>query len=234
MGASNSKELEESLWTGSGSKEMYKEIESKSSKKISQKEETKSLTRDRGGGDSDYRTGQEVDVNEEIEREMDDENFDPATAGPIFPDGNINWDCPCLGGAAYGPCGTEFRQAFSCFHFSKAEPKGTDCFPHFRDMHTCFSQYPELYGKTGDDDDEEDEDEDEEMFDEEELEVIDKESEEAKSEKEKTKAKAPSKEEKEKSKEEGQGQPHPQPPKKEKEAEGKPKEQVIPRGAAVL
>lgn len=40
--------------------------------------------------------------------------------------GEINWDCPCLGGMAYGPCGEEFRAAFSCFVFSKEEPKGVD------------------------------------------------------------------------------------------------------------
>ncbi len=46
--------------------------------------------------------------------------------------GEINWDCPCLGGMAYGPCGEEFRAAFSCFVFSKAEPKGMDCIENFK------------------------------------------------------------------------------------------------------
>ncbi|KAG1815906.1 uncharacterized protein BJ212DRAFT_1480975, partial [Suillus subaureus] len=27
--------------------------------------------------------------------------------------GEINWDCPCLGGMAHGPCGPQFREAFS-------------------------------------------------------------------------------------------------------------------------
>lgn len=27
--------------------------------------------------------------------------------------GEINWDCPCLGGMADGPCGEEFKKAFS-------------------------------------------------------------------------------------------------------------------------
>ncbi|CAG0892326.1 unnamed protein product [Cyprideis torosa] len=35
--------------------------------------------------------------------------------GIILPNGEINWNCPCLGGMATGPCGYEFRQAFSCF-----------------------------------------------------------------------------------------------------------------------
>ena len=46
--------------------------------------------------------------------------------------GEINWDCPCLGGMAHGPCGEEFRAAFSCFVYSKEEPKGMDCIDRFR------------------------------------------------------------------------------------------------------
>lgn len=37
--------------------------------------------------------------------------------GIILPDGQINWDCPCLGGMAHGSCGSEFKDAFSCFHY---------------------------------------------------------------------------------------------------------------------
>ncbi len=37
--------------------------------------------------------------------------------GILLPDGQINWDCPCLGGMAYGSCGSEFQDAFSCFHY---------------------------------------------------------------------------------------------------------------------
>lgn len=46
--------------------------------------------------------------------------------------GEINWDCPCLGGMAHGPCGEEFRAAFSCFVYSKEEPKGMDCIDRFK------------------------------------------------------------------------------------------------------
>lgn len=46
--------------------------------------------------------------------------------------GEINWDCPCLGGMAHGPCGEEFREAFSCFVYSKEEPKGVDCIDKFK------------------------------------------------------------------------------------------------------
>jgi len=44
--------------------------------------------------------------------------------GLILANGEINWNCPCLGGMATGPCGVQFRDAFSCFHHSKADPKG--------------------------------------------------------------------------------------------------------------
>lgn len=37
--------------------------------------------------------------------------------GIILPNGEINWDCPCLGGMAKGTCGQEFKDAFSCFHY---------------------------------------------------------------------------------------------------------------------
>lgn len=46
--------------------------------------------------------------------------------------GEINWDCPCLGGMAHGPCGEEFKAAFSCFVYSEEEPKGMDCIEKFQ------------------------------------------------------------------------------------------------------
>lgn len=55
--------------------------------------------------------------------------------------GEINWDCPCLGGMAHGPCGDQFRSAFSCFVYSKEEPKGVDCIDKFKytpiHLHSC-------------------------------------------------------------------------------------------------
>jgi intermembrane space import and assembly protein 40 len=54
-------------------------------------------------------------------------------AGAFNPEtGEINWDCPCLGGMAHGPCGENFKAAFSCFVFSKEEPKGMDCIDKFK------------------------------------------------------------------------------------------------------
>ncbi|VDO79529.1 unnamed protein product [Soboliphyme baturini] len=74
---------------------------------------------------------------------LDDDDF---AQGPILPNGEINWGCPCMGGMVAGPCGYEFRQAFSCFHYSKEDPKGSECMKQFADMHTCITKYPSLYG----------------------------------------------------------------------------------------
>jgi len=60
--------------------------------------------------------------------------------------GEINWDCPCLGGMAHGPCGEQFKAAFSCFVYSKEEPKGLDCIDHFKTMQNCFKEHPDVYG----------------------------------------------------------------------------------------
>lgn len=73
--------------------------------------------------------------------------------GLILPNGEINWNCPCLGGMATGPCGLEFREAFSCFHYSTADPKGMDCRDQFTTMQLCMSNYPELYGSKDSDED---------------------------------------------------------------------------------
>ena len=63
---------------------------------------------------------------EGLEAEADQQGaFNPET-------GEINWDCPCLGGMATGPCGEEFKAAFSCFVYSKEEPKGMDCIDKFK------------------------------------------------------------------------------------------------------
>lgn len=68
--------------------------------------------------------------------------------------GEINWDCPCLGGMADGPCGPEFKEAFSCFVFSTEEPKGMDCIDKFQNMQQCFQRHPEVYKGELEDDEE--------------------------------------------------------------------------------
>ncbi|CUA66599.1 Mitochondrial intermembrane space import and assembly protein 40 [Rhizoctonia solani] len=86
---------------------------------------------------------------------MDDLEADAASQGAFNPEtGEINWDCPCLGGMAHGPCGPQFREAFSCFVHSNEEPKGIDCVEKFKAMQDCFREHPDVYGEELEDDDE--------------------------------------------------------------------------------
>ncbi|TXT05149.1 uncharacterized protein COLE_06469 [Cutaneotrichosporon oleaginosum] len=48
---------------------------------------------------------------------------------------------------ATGPCGEEFKAAFSCFVYSEAEPKGIDCVEKFKAMQDCFREHPDVYGE---------------------------------------------------------------------------------------
>jgi intermembrane space import and assembly protein 40 len=57
---------------------------------------------------------------------------------------------------AHGPCGEEFKAAFSCFVYSSEEPKGMDCIDKFQHMQDCFRQYPEIYGAELQDDEDDD------------------------------------------------------------------------------
>ncbi|CDR87359.1 related to MIA40-mitochondrial intermembrane space protein, involved in import and assembly of intermembrane space proteins [Sporisorium scitamineum] len=80
----------------------------------------------------------EVAVEETEEQTGQQAAYDPET-------GEINWDCPCLGGMAHGPCGEQFKLAFSCFVYSEAEPKGIDCVDKFKAMQDCFREHPDVY-----------------------------------------------------------------------------------------
>jgi intermembrane space import and assembly protein 40 len=48
---------------------------------------------------------------------------------------------------ASGPCGEDFKAAFSCFVYSEEEPKGMDCVEKFKGMQDCFRAHPEIYGE---------------------------------------------------------------------------------------
>lgn len=75
-----------------------------------------------------------------------EEGADAGQGGAFNPvTGEINWDCPCLGGMAHGPCGPQFREAFSCFVYSEDEPKGINCVDKFKGMQDCFREHPEIY-----------------------------------------------------------------------------------------
>ncbi|XP_061075825.1 mitochondrial intermembrane space import and assembly protein 40 [Conger conger] len=80
----------------------------------------------------------------------DDPNDPYEDHGLILPSGEINWNCPCLGGMASGPCGEQFKAAFSCFHYSTEDVKGSDCVDRFRGMQECMQRYPELYPQEDD------------------------------------------------------------------------------------
>jgi intermembrane space import and assembly protein 40 len=91
------------------------------------------------GGPSESQSEEEV-------AKTDEDGEPPASEGAYNPEtGEINWDCPCLGGMADGPCGPEFREAFSCFIYSEDEPKGINCVEKFQGMQTCFREHPEVY-----------------------------------------------------------------------------------------
>ena len=85
---------------------------------------------------------------EKEEQELTSKETEAKEEGAYNPDtGEINWDCPCLGGMAHGPCGEEFKIAFACFVYSEKEPKGVDCIEKFQFMQDCFKKYPEQYSE---------------------------------------------------------------------------------------
>lgn len=74
-----------------------------------------------------------VDPDEGAEDGLEGLEDEAGQQGAFNPEtGEINWDCPCLGGMAHGPCGEEFREAFSCFVHSTEEPKGIECIEKFK------------------------------------------------------------------------------------------------------
>ncbi|KAJ1921796.1 Oxidoreductase [Mycoemilia scoparia] len=97
-------------------------------------------------------TTSEKETGADKSSESQSDAFNPET-------GEINWDCPCLGGMAHGTCGEQFKAAFSCFVYSKEEPKGVDCIDAFKAMQDCFRAHPEEYANEIDDDDDDDDDE---------------------------------------------------------------------------
>ncbi|KAF8633348.1 hypothetical protein AX17_004520 [Amanita inopinata Kibby_2008] len=103
-------------------------------------------------------TPQSTETEDSAKSEGDPDNSTSGGSGGAFnPEtGEINWDCPCLGGMAHGPCGPEFREAFSCFVYSEADPKGIDCVEKFKAMQDCFRAHPDVYAdEIMDDEDEE-------------------------------------------------------------------------------
>jgi len=129
-----------------------------SSKAILVTEKNDPVPHQEGENDSDTPRIAPVDVPDDREDVPDDSESLGDTEGgggafnPVT--GEINWDCPCLGGMAHGPCGMEFREAFSCFVYSEDEPKGINCVEKFKGMQDCFRRHPEEYAEEIADDDE--------------------------------------------------------------------------------
>uniref|UniRef100_A0A8C2AXH3 Coiled-coil-helix-coiled-coil-helix domain containing 4b n=1 Tax=Cyprinus carpio TaxID=7962 RepID=A0A8C2AXH3_CYPCA len=95
-------------------------------------------------------TKEEHEIPSTVKLVEEDTNEDHEVKGLILPSGEINWDCPCLGGMASGACGEQFKTLFTCFHFSQEEVKGSDCLEQFRSVQKCFRQHPELFPKKDD------------------------------------------------------------------------------------
>ena len=64
-----------------------------------------------------------------------------------MPNGEINWDCPCLGNLPNGPCGPSFRDAFSCWVENKDNEEGfaENCFENFTQWEKCLSEHRDIY-----------------------------------------------------------------------------------------
>lgn len=78
-------------------------------------------------------------INDEIEIREGDVNICRLDTG------EINWDSPSLGNLTHGPCGEEFRVAFSCYVYSAMDPKGSECSEKFQLMQSCFMKHPDYY-----------------------------------------------------------------------------------------
>lgn len=112
--------------------------------KLSEKSSDSKLNDNKSGNQSN-------DSNNNSSTSSEENDYQGAAYNPET--GEINWDCPCLGGMAHGPCGEEFKEAFSCFIYSDTEPKGIDCIKKFENMRTCFKKHPEHYKEELYDDD---------------------------------------------------------------------------------
>ncbi|KAG1148042.1 hypothetical protein G6F61_011543 [Rhizopus arrhizus] len=105
----------------------------------------------------------EEEINKASSEDQQQQQEPEGQAAAFNPEtGEINWDCPCLGGMATGPCGEDFKAAFSCFVYSEEEPKGLDCVEKFKAMQDCFRRHPDVYGDEIDDDDDNDDEKKEE------------------------------------------------------------------------
>lgn len=52
--------------------------------------------------------------------------------------------CPCVDDLKAGPCGELFVSTFTCYHKSRAEPKGCDCLDVSLAFADCLRRHPEV------------------------------------------------------------------------------------------
>jgi hypothetical protein len=57
--------------------------------------------------------------NETPESEQSDQPLSSQSEAFNEETGEINWDCPCIASMVKPPCGEVFKEAFSCFVYSK-------------------------------------------------------------------------------------------------------------------
>lgn len=65
--------------------------------------------------------------------------------GPRFPDGSINWQCPCMGGGSLVAhrCGHFFRQLYVCMSADDKEDATVKCPEEFLDWAACMQNLSE-------------------------------------------------------------------------------------------
>ncbi|CAK8689338.1 mitochondrial intermembrane space import and assembly protein 40-like [Clavelina lepadiformis] len=82
------------------------------------------------------------------------DEVDTSNVGAILPNGEINWDCPCLGNLPNGPCGQNFRDAFSCWVENRNDEAtfAEKCWDNFTKWEGCISEHRDIYRPSGDDD----------------------------------------------------------------------------------
>lgn len=79
-------------------------------------------------------------------------DIDTSNASAILPNGEINWDCPCLGNLPSGPCGPAFKEAFSCWVENRdhEENFANNCFENFSTWEHCLAENKDIYKPSDD------------------------------------------------------------------------------------
>merc|ERR1711953_114050 len=91
----------------------------------------------------------------ETTEDVESPNSDKSCAEQLVKeDDSINWDVPCFAWIKDTPCWENFREAFSCTHYSTAEPPGSDCMEPMGAFMNCAREHPEYFPLDDDEDEE--------------------------------------------------------------------------------